>query len=286
MGRPPKPQVSAAGESGVDKPALTRTLERGLALLTIVAKGGGRTLVDISREAGMSPSTALRLLETLRAHHFVEKDGETGLYRIAIGAFEVGSSYVRQNGLSESARIVLRRISGELGQTANLAILDRSDIVYIERLEADGPLGTRGRWGERLPAHSTAAGKAMLAWSWESRCDEILGRAPFVALTPNTIVAREPLMAHLRETRQRGYARDDEESVLGLRCIAAPVLDREGRPQAAISVSMLALAADPAREAAIVETVRRAALRLSAMMGWQQQPLASTQTANHSVFID
>ena len=234
----------------------------------------------------MSPSTALRLLETLRANHFVEKDVETGLYRIAIGAFEVGSSYLRQNGLSESARIVLRRVSAELGQTANLAILDRADIVYIERLEADGPLGTRGRWGERLPAHSTAAGKAMLAWSWEARCDEILGPGPFARLTPNTKVEREQLMANLRTTRERGYARDDEESVLGLRCIAAPVLDREGRPQAAISISMLAMASDPAQEDIIVETVRRAAQRLSVMLGWQQQPLATPKTDTHSVFID
>jgi len=273
-------------EDGVEKPALTRTLERGLALLRLVANGSGRSLIDISRDAGMSPSTALRLLETLRAHNFVEKDTETGLYRIAIGAFEVGSSYVSQNGLSESARIVLRRISGQLGQTANLAILDRSDIVYIERLEADGPLGTRGRWGERLPAHSTAAGKAMLAWSWESRCDEILGPSPYARLTPNTITERERLMPDLRATRERGYARDDEESVMGLRCFAAPVLDREGRPQAAISVSVLAMATDATHEGVIIEAVRNGAQRLSVMLGWQQQPLAAPRTDTHSIFID
>ncbi|MFT0858901.1 IclR family transcriptional regulator [Ancylobacter sp. G4_0304] len=286
MGRPPKAQVIAAGDEAGEKPALTRTLERGLILLTLVAKGGGRSLIDISREAGMSPSTALRLLETLRVHHFVEKDVETGLYRTAIGAFEVGSSYVRQNGLSESARIVLRKISVELGQTANLAILDRSDIVYIERLEADGPLGTRGRWGERLPAHSTAAGKAILAWSWESRCDEILGPAPYAQPTVNTIVDRDRLMRHLRTTRERGYARDDEESVLGLRCIAAPVLDREGRPQAAISISMLAMNKESAQEAVIAETVRVAAQRLAGMVGWQHQPLSSSRVDSHSVFMD
>jgi len=269
-----------------DKPALTRTLERGLSLLTLVAQGGGLTLIEISRRAGMSPSTALRLLETLRAHHFVEKDAATGLYRIAIGAFEVGSSYLKQNGMSESARIVLRRLSGELRQTTNLAVLDKSDIVYVERAEAEGPLGTRGRWGERLPAHSTAAGKAMLAWSWESRCDEVLGPPPFARLTPNTITDREALLRQLRRIRDQGYALDEEESILGVRCIAAPVLDREGAARAAISVSMLSGTRRPGQDGEAAEAVRRAAQRLSVMLGWQTQAVAMPEIDAHSVFTD
>lgn len=273
-----------------DKPALTRTLERGLSLLALVAQGGGLTLIEISRRAEMSPSTALRLLDTLRAHHFVEKDPVTGLYRVAIGAFEIGSCYLRQNGMSESARIVLRRLSGELRQTTNLAVLDKSDIVYVERVEAEGPLGTRGRWGERLPAHSTAAGKAMLAWSWESRCDEVLGQEPFARLTPNTITGRESFMQQLRAIRDRGYALDEEESILGVRCVAAPVLEREGGARAAISVSMLAAGLSPEREAEAAGAVRRAAERLSVMLGWKPPaPLAPggyDDFDNHSAFTD
>lgn len=265
---------------------VTRTLERGLALLELVAKGGGLSLIEISRKASMSPSTALRLLDTLRSRHFVEKDNDTGLYRVAIGAFEIGSCYVRQNGMSETARIVLRRVSAELGQTANLAILDKSDIVYIERLEAEGPLSVRGRWGERLPAHATAAGKALLAWSWASRCDEVLGPAPFASMTARTITDRETMMTELRAIRERGWASDEEESIPGLRCIAAPVLERDGGARAAISVSMPARALLPDEEAAIVKAVCRASNRLSVMLGWQQQTVAPLPTDTHSVFVD
>jgi IclR family acetate operon transcriptional repressor len=282
MGRPHKQTVNPDPE----KPTLTRTLERGLTLLGLVSKGSGLSLAEISRKAGMSPSTALRLLETLRSYHFVEKHAETGHYRVAIGAFEIGSSYVRQNEMSESARIVLRRVSSELGQTANLSILDRSDIVYIERLEADGPVGARGRWGERLPAHSTAAGKVMLAWFWESRCDEVLGPPPFARLTPNTITDRETLMRQLRTIRECRWARDEEESILGVRCIAAPVLDREGGARAAVSVSMLARTCEPHQEAVTIETVRRAAQRLSVMLGWQPPTVALAQGDTSSVFTD
>ncbi|MFC7400563.1 IclR family transcriptional regulator [Chelatococcus sp. GCM10030263] len=268
------------------RPALTRTLERGLLLLTLVAQGGGLPLIEISRRAGMSPSTALRLLETLRAYHFVDKDAVTGRYRVAIGAFEVGSSYQRQNGMSETARIVLRRLSGALRQTANLAVLDKSDIVYVERVEADGPLGTRGHWGERLPAHCTAAGKAMLAWSWESRCDEVLGSPPFARLTPNTMTDRETFMRQLLTIREQGYAVDEEEAILGVRCIAAPVLERDGGARAAISVSMLARTVRPEQESAIIDAVRDAAQRLSVMLGWQAQAMAAPETDTHSLFTD
>ncbi|EWY40695.1 hypothetical protein N825_32735 [Skermanella stibiiresistens SB22] len=282
MGRPR--QSEREGEA--DKPALTRTLERGLTLLSLVARGGDLTLIDISRAASMSPSTALRLLETLRARHFVEKDASTGVYRIAIGAFEIGSSYLRQNGLGEAARAVLSRLSGELRQSTSLAVLDNSDIVYVERAEAEGPLGARARWGERLPAHSTAAGKAMLALSWESRCDEVLGAEPFARVTPRTITGRDALMAELRTIRERRYAVDDEESALGVRCIAAPVLDRDGIARAAISVSMLVAANTPERETQVVNAVLRAADRLSANLGWTQHAVPRSGIDADSVFID
>lgn len=249
--------------------SVTRTLDRGLSLLQLVSKGGDLTLAQISRAAGMSPSTALRLLETLRDRNFIEKNPSSGTYQIAIGALEVGSGYLRQNGLSEFLRSVLSRLTDEVGQTASYSILDRTDIVYVERIEAANTLSARGRIGERLPSYATAAGKVMLAGTWESRREEVLGQRDLLSLTPHTLTDRRLLAEELEAVRLRGWAVDNQESVIGLRCIAAAVRDGSDRIKGAISVSMIAAHGQDRRDEEIAAQIVLAAKRLSIMLGWR-----------------
>ncbi len=264
---------------------VTRALDRGLALMEVLAEARTAGLSDLARATDMSPSTAFRLLETLRSRDFVTHDPSTGIFTIGIKAFAVGSAAMQVNRLDQVATNVMRRLAEETGETTSLAVRDGASVIYVEQIEAVTALRMSARLGTRLPLHATAAGKILLAWSWEGAIDDVLGLGPYPALTAKTIVTRQRLMEVLAEVRQQGWALDDEECETGLRCIAAPVRDRRGDVIAAISVSAAAGRIPEARITLRAEQVAMAGTDISSRLGWQGAFLRAAAT-DESIFMD
>ncbi|MEO0382649.1 MAG: IclR family transcriptional regulator [Pseudomonadota bacterium] len=246
---------------------LTRALDRGLRILEIIAEDPNLPLVDIAERADLSPATTLRLLDTLRAHDFVVQ-GEDGLYRVGLKAFEVGTRFLSHTRLQEVCRPILMRLTEETDQTASLAILEEADAVYVDSGESQRSIRTATRVGTRVPAHLSASGKVLLAWLWEGRVRELLSTEPLRTITPNSLSTADAVLAALADVRSEGIAHDREEFELGITCIAAPVRDREGTVIAALSISTLT-GQFAGRESALSQALGDAARDASSRMGWR-----------------
>lgn len=214
-----------------------RSLDRGLSLLTDLAKNGGVTLTEISLRAGLPASTAYRMLTTLQKHGLVELDEATQEWWVGIEAFRLGSSYLVRTNLAESARQTMRQLMEETGETANLAIADDGDVVFVSQVETHQPIRAFFRPGTRGHMHASGIGKVLLAHMPRLAVKKILQRKGLPEFTDKTLTSADALMNDLDITKQRGWSYDDEERYSGMRCVAAPIYNTFGEAVAGISIS-------------------------------------------------
>jgi IclR family transcriptional regulator, KDG regulon repressor len=194
------------------------------------------SLAELATRTGIPRATAFRLLATLEEEGFVVKEG--GEYRPGFKCFIVGNVAAAGLDLRKEARTQLLALRDDTGETAQVAILDSWQVVYLERVPSRQAVGyMTSRAGAILPAYCTGLGKVLLAHRPESEVLAWASTQSFKALTPNTITSVERLMEDLRATRDRGYAVDEQEREVGVRCIAAPIRDHEAEVVAALSVA-------------------------------------------------
>jgi DNA-binding IclR family transcriptional regulator len=260
-----------------------RALHRGLLILTLFSPARPKLdLAEVSERLGIPKPTALRLLECLRDEGFLTWDQPTGLYSLGLRAFEVGSVYLATLPIEQVAVPFLRRLSEETNLTANLGVLDRFEVVHIAIVEPERPLRYHTRVGTRDRLHSTGLGKVLLAQFDEEALDELVRAVGLPAHTPATITDRATLDAELAAVRRLGYAEDQEETIAGLRCLAAPVRAANNAVVAAVSIS--GPAADFTRDArhGLLTALRRGASAISAQLGWSAsagKPVATRLSA-------
>jgi DNA-binding IclR family transcriptional regulator len=244
-----------------------RTLDRGLALLEALGQAQELTLTEAADRAGLAPSTALRLLETLHLRGFVTWDRRTGRYGIGLRAFELGMRFLARGGLSEAAHSVMHGLVDKLGETVNLAIRDGRDAVYVYQAEGKQRVRMFTQIGARAPLHASGVGKVLLAWNDGSGLEECLA-LPLEAYTQHTLVERDVVLAELERIRSRGYALDMEEFELGVRCVAVPIRVGSGEVIAGLSISApLSRMADE-RLDEIAEELLMANRQISSRLGW------------------
>ena len=221
----------------------SQSLERGLAILSTF--GSDRPLIgvsELSRELDLSRSTAHRYIATLARLGYLQQDPDSKRYRLGPRVLDLGFSAINSMDLREVAAPHLRQLSDETQHTVNLAILDGTDVVYIERCRTALP-GQRDidlnlHVGARLPAYCTAMGKAILAFLAEDRREEIIARIDFVQRGPNTVTNAEAFREELARIRVLGVAVNDEELAYGLRSIAAPIHSHSGEVLAALNLAV------------------------------------------------
>jgi DNA-binding IclR family transcriptional regulator len=208
---------------------------------------------DVSVALDMPRSSAHALLRTLIAQGWVRCDESGTLYSIGIRALLVGTSYLDTDPYLLSITPFLDELRGVWDETFHLGRLDGCDVVYLATRESRQYQRTTNRVGRRLPAHTTALGKVLLAERVGAERDAHIP-TELVALTPRTVTDRVALEEALEIARIRGYATDDEENTTGVRCFAVPL--RHCRPaQDAISVSVPIARLTPEREADLVEAL-------------------------------
>lgn len=276
MAGPTKPRRRGPVPKSDQPKPLTRALDRGLRILAIIADTPDLPLVDIAERSDLSPATALRLLDTLRAHDFVVQD-ESGRYQVGLKAFEIGSRFLSHTRLQEICRPILMRLAEETDQTVSLAILEDADAVYVDSGESQRSIRTATRVGMRTPAHLSASGKVLLAWLWEGRVRELLGSDPLRTTTVNSLASVEDVLKALAAVRASGIAHDREEYELGISCLAAPIRDRSGTIVAAMSVSTLT-GQFASREADLTKALEEAAHDASRRMGWRGPQVSAEQS--------
>lgn len=223
-----------AGET--QGPAPIRALDRGLTVLALVADEDRATLTTLAATAEMAPSTLYRVLETLRRHDLVAFDTPTQTWSVGVEAFRIGHGYVRRTNYLAVGREVMRQLSEDSGETANIAVIESGELVYVAQIETQAPIRAFFPAGTRGLPQASGIGKALLAYMGETQRAELLASAP-PAFTANTITDMAMLELELERTRERGWAVDDEERHPGMRCIAAPIFNEYGEPMAGLSIS-------------------------------------------------
>lgn len=246
-----------------------QSLDRALMILRVVAEAGGLTLSELAQRTQQSVPTVYRVLATLQTHGFVEIEEPGQLWHIGGGAFRIGSEFLRRTKVVERARQPMDRLMRATGETANLGVEMRDQVLFLAQVETHETIRAFFAPGTLGPMHCSGIGKALLAWYPESRIIGVLG-AGLPRFTVRSIGDAAGLRADLAATRARGYALDDEERTEGMRCVAAPVFNAHGEPVAGLSVSGPAFRLTPARAEEIGALVRAAADEVTAATGGRQ----------------
>jgi DNA-binding IclR family transcriptional regulator len=213
-----------------------RSVERAIAILDLLSEGGWRTGADVARELHVHRSTALRLLGTLERHDLVERDQRSAKYRLGRRLPQLASVVTGELDLRSLARPVCERLADVVGETVTLDVLAGDSVEAIEQATASTSV-VRVNWlGRRYPAHCTASGKVILAYTADAVRERLLAQ-PLERWTPHTVTERAELEAQLKAAVREGVARTKEELEVGLDALAAPVLNAEGDVVAAIDVS-------------------------------------------------
>lgn len=245
-----------------------RALLRGLQVLTaFTVEEPEQDLGSLSASLGLSKATLVRLLDCLKFAGFVDADPRTNTYRLGLRAFEVGSVYQQTATLDRIGRPVLSCLAESTGQSTNLAVLDRGQVVHVSVVLSPRPIRYEGYVGLREDAYCTGLGKVLLAALESDSLEAYLRQATLRPRTPNTITDPASLRRELAEVARRGYALDDEEVSPGLRCVAAPIRTASGATVAAVSASGPKAEFEGPDLQAIVDAVTGAAAALGTRLG-------------------
>jgi IclR family pca regulon transcriptional regulator len=212
-----------------------RSLAKGLAV--IEAFDGTHpemTLSDVARRTGVSPGSAQRILRTLTSLGYVGSDGLR--FSLRPRALQLGYAYISSLPLAVVAQPLLSSLTAQLEGSCSLALLDGDAVVYVARASARRLARDYMSVGTRMPAHATSVGKVLLAALPSDVFDALLARATLERLTPNTLCKPDAIRAAVRKTAVAGYAINDQETIMGLRSIAVPVVS-DGRVIAALGAS-------------------------------------------------
>lgn len=214
-----------------------KSLDRAMSVFEFLSERQGRSLTNLAKDLKQSPATVYRILVTLEGHGLVEFDKIDQVWEIGPRAFIIGSRFLRRTSLVDRARPILRRLMETTGETANLGIEQNGRVLFVSQVETHASIRAFFPPGTLSRLHASGIGKVLLAQMDAARIDQVLGKRPIERFTEFTLTDHAALQADLALTRNRGYAMDDEERNLGMRCIAAPVIDIHGDAIAGISVS-------------------------------------------------
>jgi IclR family acetate operon transcriptional repressor len=218
--------------------AQVQSLTRGLNILEALARAeGGLTLTDVAQRVSLPTSTAHRLLATLEKMGYVYQSGELGRWYVGLQAFAVGTSFLASRDFVAQSHPYMRRLMEQSGETANLAILDGTEAVFIDQVQCREMMRTIVKLGSRVPLHASGVGKAIFASLPDEQIDAILKVKGLPRITANTITSPETMWASIRVIRQRGWSFDDEEHAQSTRCVASPIYDEHAETLGAISVA-------------------------------------------------
>jgi DNA-binding IclR family transcriptional regulator len=266
----PRPTKSA------ESPSIA--VHRALAMLEAISKSSaGLSNAELSRKLKLPKSSTSYILRALEAGGYVRRETD-GKYRLGLALLSLASRAVESLDVREVALPILQHLVERSGLTAHLAVLDHGQAVYIAKVDAPGFIKMNTWPGRRMNLHSTSVGKALLAWLAEEEVHAILDKG-MKKWTPHTIATPAKLFADLEHIRRRGYAIDEQESTMGIRCVAAPVFNPQG-VAASLGLTGTVTQFHAAEIPRYAEMVKDAARRISQQLGGTVPPAARAAGAH------
>jgi IclR family KDG regulon transcriptional repressor len=261
-----KPRTSSLIPSGT---YTVKALVKALRILECLAEdeNPSATLTELSRRLHLHVSTVHRLMVNLVRQGFVETDPSTGGYRLSFRMLRMGLKVLDRLDFRQVALPLLRELNQKTQETVHLAILQGHQAVSIDKLGSPQPVALDAKLGSTIPLYCTGVGKSLLAVQREEVQGEILHALGLERHTPHTITGLTALRKELARIREQGYAIDNEEVVLGLRCVAAPIFNHQGQVLAAFSVAGPASRVTPERVPELAKLVCETAREISFRLG-------------------
>ncbi|HTV03750.1 MAG TPA: IclR family transcriptional regulator [Acidobacteriaceae bacterium] len=248
-------------------PYQLHSLDRAVQVLEALSESDvPLSLAEICQRMNLHKSTAHRSLMVLERSALIERTQENR-FRLGLKLYELGNRAVEQIDLRARVQPFFRRLSMQVGETVHLSVLQKTSVVYLDKVEPNRRVCMTSKIGTSNPVYCTSMGKAMLAFQPEETIDQIIAKIRFVRYTRKTLCTREALLKALERVRRRGYAIDDEEIEMGVRCVGAPIFDDNRRAIAAVSVSGPSSRITAQSVPAIAEHLMRCCREISASLG-------------------
>lgn len=217
---------------------VVQSVERALSILEILSSNSdGMGIKEISEGVDLHKSTVHRLLATLIEKKYVKQNPKNNKYMLTFKMFEIGNRMASNINLVDVAKPHLKELVDITGEVVHLVVRDGNEIIYIDKVEPNNNLRMYSRIGKRIQMYCTAVGKSMMAYMNDSEIKEIWDNSEIRQITPKSIIHFDEYMKIINKARKEGYALDEEENEIGIRCIGASILDYKNEVCAAISIS-------------------------------------------------
>jgi len=239
------------------------SIEKGIRVLELLAEKEELTVTEVARHLGFNRAGSHRYLATLRDLGYVDKNNASQ-YHLTFKILDLGMRVAKRFEIRRIARPFMENLVSMFNETVNLGYWDGKVIINIDKLDSSNVLRANSTIGTLMPAHCTSLGKSILAFLPDAELNTYLKCATLDSYMPNTIATKEALLEELEQTRQRGFAIDNEEWIMGIRCVAAPIYDAIGHPSYAISIAGPAIRMTPEMVDRMQEKVREACSKISA----------------------
>lgn len=214
-----------------------KSLDRAMQVFEYLSESQAKSLTELSEEMGQATATVYRILVTLEGRGLVEFDPTEQVWDIGPRAFVIGTRFLQRTSLVDRARPIMRNLMEQTGETANLGVEKAGEVLFLSQVESHANIRAFFPPGTLSPMHASGIGKVLLAEMDEDRLARTLALRTLEAFSEHTITDADELRTDLSQARERGFAIDQEEKNIGMRCIAAPVFDVYGEAVAGISVS-------------------------------------------------
>lgn len=245
-----------------------QVLDRAFDILELLAQSENpMSLTSIVKETGLSKATAHRLLQSLYARRYVEKNNKQ-MYSIGIKLYALVGNHINTLELLCESEPYLTAIKSELNLTIHLGVLQNTEIIYLEKKDFYQNSRLYAQIGFRTPAYCSSMGKCLLSCLSREELDATMAGYPFESFTKNTIKNLSELKEHLKKVRKQGWAIDNEEYLIGHRCVGAPIYDYRGDAIASLSASGSTSDINDERLPFIIEQVKESALQISKRLGY------------------
>jgi len=215
-----------------------QSVDRALAILGIVSQHNQIGITDICKALDLNKTTVYRLLSTLMNNGYIEQVKGSNKYRCTFKLFEMGNKRIQDLDLLEEAKPALEKLADLTKETVHLVVEEGTEIVYIHKVESTNTIRMHTWVGKKNPMYRTAVGKAILAFSDKEKAIDIWNKSEIVQNTPYTITNINDFLEQLVLVRKNGYAIDNEETEIGIRCVAAPILNFSKNVIGALSISI------------------------------------------------
>ena len=252
-----------------------QSVMRAMKIMNCVAEvEDGVPLMELALRVGLAASTTHRLLTSLQQGRYVRFDPARRLWFMGVQAFINGNAFANTRDVVTLARPHLRELMKQSGETVNLAVEDRSEIIILLQVECRHLMRALAGPGARAPIYCSASGKAILASMTDGQLNKVLQKVSLHRLTSSTITTLAALRRELREVRRLGYAIDNEEHSIGVRCVGSAIYNEHSEVFGAVSISGLASRIPDGRLAELGALVKARAHLITAEIGGREPELA------------